>query len=155
MSTSPFLIRPATPSDAATISEVVARSLRTSNASDYPPSVVEAVVAGYSAERIAELMAVRRTLVALESDIVVGTVSLEGAEVQSLFVSPERQGGGIGASLMKAAEALARADGLDVLRLASSVTAEPFHRKLGYAPQGEKHGPGGRLILLEKRLDPA
>ena len=152
MSSDRIEIRPARPADADAVSRVVVRSLRETDGRDYPPRVIEAVAARYTARRVRELMASRRVLVAVRAGTLVGTASLEGDLVQSVYVSPEQQGSGIGASLMAAIEGLARTDGVRALSVASSTTAEGFYRKLGFAPVGPEGDGDEQLIRLEKPL---
>jgi GNAT superfamily N-acetyltransferase len=152
MSSDPIEIRPATPADADAVSRVVVRSLRETDGKDYPPQVIEAVAARYTAKRVRELMASRRVLVAVRSGTLVGTASLEGDLVQSVYASPEQQGAGIGTSLMAAIEGLARSEGLKALNVASSITAEGFYRKLGFSEFGREGHGEERLIRLEKSL---
>ena len=148
----PIEIRPATPADADAVSRVVVRSLRQTDGKDYPPRVIEAVAARYTAQRVRELMASRRVLVAVKAGILVGTASLDGDRVQSVYVSPEQQRSGVGASLMAAIEGLARTEGIDALSVASSTTAEGFYRKLGFSHLGHEGHGEERLIRLEKPL---
>lgn len=75
-------------------------------------------------------------LVAVESDRLVGCAAIEtfddgAALLRSVAVAPQRQGAGIGTSLVQAAEALARRAGADEMILLTE-TAEPWFQALGY-----------------------
>ncbi|HAE48953.1 MAG: GNAT family N-acetyltransferase [Tistrella sp.] len=147
-------IRQAGTGDAEAISAVILRALRETNAADYTSEIISAVAAGFSPEAITRLMAGRRVLVAVYADDVVGTASLDGAVVRSVFVSPDCQRRGIGMALMAAIEALARAVASPRLLVPSSVTAEGFYARLGFvALRDEWHG-AERTIVMEKRLSP-
>jgi N-acetylglutamate synthase-like GNAT family acetyltransferase len=63
---------------------------------------------------------------------VVGTGSLNGQEVSSVFVHPEYQGHGIGAKLMDAIESGATIQTGITLTLQSSITAQAFYAKRGF-----------------------
>jgi amino-acid N-acetyltransferase len=76
-------------------------------------------------------------LVAVENDRVVGCAAIETynatALLRSVAVTPDRQGSGVGTSLVHAAEALARTTGANAMILLTE-TAEPWFERLGYGP---------------------
>lgn len=79
----------------------------------------------------------------------------EDAELEALFVEPERIGRGFGARLLADAIALARAAGRVRLRIQSDPFAEPFYRRAGALRVGERPSaslPGRLLPLLELAL---
>jgi predicted N-acetyltransferase YhbS len=92
------------------------------------------------AEAIAERARTHLTLVALvpepdSSPRVVGVIELRGAErVSMLFVSTPHMGRGIATELMACAEAASRAAGRVTMTVHSSLNAESFYRRLGFAP---------------------
>lgn len=148
-------IRVATSDDAEAMSRVVRTALRETNARDYPETVIDAVTARYSAARMIELMRARRVLVGVRNGTVVGTASLDGATVQTVYVAPGHQGEGVGTSLMAAVETLAREGDVQVLTVPSSITAESFYRRLGFDPVGDGDPGEDGLIVLNKRLRPS
>jgi len=145
-------IRPATTDDAAAICRVAIRTLRESNARDYSADVIARLAAGFSPQRIAALIAGRPFYVAIAHGTIVGTANLDGAAARAVFVDPDHQGEGIGASLMAAIEDLARERSVAMLSVQSSITAEGFYKKLGYVAVGEKVSGTERTIMMEKRL---
>ncbi|MGV0761664.1 GNAT family N-acetyltransferase [Tistrella mobilis] len=152
MTADTLTIRQAGTGDAEAISAVILRALQETNAADYTPEIISAVAAGFSPEAITRHMAGRRVLVAVYADDVVGTASLDGAVVRSVFVSPDFQRRGIGMALMAAIEAFARAMASPRLLVPSSVTAEGFYARLGFvALRDEWHG-AERTIVMEKQL---
>lgn len=78
-----------------------------------------------------------------------------------LAVAPVAQGQGVAAALLTQAETLARARGLDRLRVDTNSANEPTQRlfpKLGYRFAGEiglSYRPGLRFFCYEKLLAPA
>jgi GNAT superfamily N-acetyltransferase len=146
-------IRPATIADADAICRVAIRALRETNARDYTPDVIARLVAGFVPQRIAEFIAGRPFYVALAHGAVVGTANLDGAVARAVFVDPDHQGQGVGASLMAVVEDLARAGSVTTLHVQSSITAEGFYKKLGYGAVGEKFHGTERTIMMEKHLD--
>jgi N-acetylglutamate synthase-like GNAT family acetyltransferase len=150
-----LLIRSATPDDAGAISRVIIKALQESNAQDYPPEVIASISANFSPERVTKLIAERDVLIAVVANKIVGTASLQGAVVRTVFVDPNRQGCGIGAALMGEIERRARRRNLPQLTVPSSITAEGFYAKLGFlAVRDEYHG-AERTIIMQKTLEAA
>lgn len=114
-------IRPATALDVEGISRAVIRALRETNAQDYAPHIIDAVVANFSPERVASLIAGRRVYVAIARGLIVGTASLNGQVVRTVFVDPDHQCKGIGARLMDVVESVARAQSIAILSVPESV----------------------------------
>jgi predicted N-acetyltransferase YhbS len=152
---SELLIRPSVPSDAVAISHVIVRALQETNAKDYSPEIIASVVANFSPERISRLLAERVVLVAISGIEILGTASLQGPTIRTVFVRPDAQGRGIGAALMKEIEQVARQHGLTRLTVPSSVTAEPFYQKLGFDPVRDEYHGEERTIIMEKTLEGA
>lgn len=78
-------------------------------------------------------------------------------EVKSLFVDPAARGRGVGAALMGALEARARAAGLPLLRLETGDTLAEAHRlyaRRGFGPCGPfgDYAEGPHSVFMEKRL---
>ena len=81
-------------------------------------------------------------LVAFDGDRLVGAVVMTpyGAgtvKLRQMAVSPDAQGQGAGAALLKAFEAHARASGLTGITLAARVTAQGFYERSGYTAEGD------------------
>jgi len=147
-------IRPATTDDADAICRVAIRTLRVSNARDYPAEVIAELAAGFTPQRIAAFIAGRPFFVAIAHGTIVGTANLDGATARAVFVDPDHQGKGVGTSLMAAVETLARARSATTLHVQSSITAEGFYKRLGYVCVGEEIRGSDRTIPMEKRLAP-
>lgn len=147
-----YLIRTATAEDALAISEVVITALAESNARDYPPEVIASVQANFGPQQVLELMAVREVLVADFEGRVLGTASLDGDVVRTVFVAPAAQGQGVGRRLMERVEALAREGGVEVLRVPSSITAEGFYAGLGFSVVQQIIRGEERTIVMERSL---
>lgn len=148
----PEQIRLALENDAPQISQVIVAALLTSNAQDYPPSVIERVQRSFTAEAILELMKRHRMFVATRAGRVIGTASLDGAAVRSVFVEPSLQRAGIGQRLMEAVQAAAQEAGVKVLRVPSSLTAEGFYRRLGFQVVGEQVEGEERTLIMQRTL---
>jgi len=97
-------------------------------------------------------MSSRQVFVALDGARVVGTASLAGDVVRSVFVLPERQGLGVGKALMRHVEGIARAGGVQKVRVPASLTAVPFYSALGYAVIREVVDGDERTFVMAREL---
>ncbi|KPW63276.1 GCN5-related N-acetyltransferase [Pseudomonas caricapapayae] len=145
-------IRPARTTDADNISRVVLAALRTSNAKDYPVSVIERVQLSFSPAAIEQLMQQRRMFVAVAGEVIVGTASLDNQVVRSVFVDPEKHRQGIGSLLMAELERVAREAGAGLLVVPSSLTAQGFYTALGFRVVREHREGEERTLIMERQL---
>ncbi|MBU1330958.1 MAG: GNAT family N-acetyltransferase [Gammaproteobacteria bacterium] len=146
-------IRNATTDDAAAISEVVVSALRESNGQDYPPDIIERVEQSFSPQAILNLLVQRQIYVATVDAYVVATASLDRDIVRSVFVAPAYQGAGIGKQLIAMIQLVAANEGVSLLRVPSSITAEGFYASLGFKQVRDEFHGAERTIIMEKRLD--
>ena len=145
-------VRTAREADAEGVSRVILSALRETNARDYAPEVIERVERSFTPAAVRDLIEKRKVFVAAVDGQVVGSASLDGRVVRTVFVAPDVQGQGVGRALMAAVEQAARGAGVGVLAVPSSVTAEPFYAKLGFrAVRGSLHGEE-RTIVMERVL---
>jgi ribosomal protein S18 acetylase RimI-like enzyme len=75
--------------------------------------------------------------------------------VETVAVSPGRQGSGLGRKLMAFAEEAATGRGLHEIRLYTNekmVENLPFYRGLGFEETGRKLDKGYRRVFMKKRL---
>ena len=145
-------IRLAKPEDAEDISRVVIAALRRSNAADYDDGTILRVEGSFSASAILELLTRRLVFVALNEGQVIATASLDADVVRSVFVDPEYQGSGVGKQMMEVIDSEAIAQGLERLRVPSSVTAEGFYAGLGFCKVRDVFCGEERTIVMQKRL---
>lgn len=143
-------VRPALEADAARVSQVILAALLTSNAQDYPAHVIERVQDSFTPDAVLQLMRRRQMFVALVDGKLLGTASLDGRAVRSVFVDPAYHGHGLGRQLMAAVEQAALDSGLTSLVVPSSVTAEGFYARLGFVRVLE-HYEGEELTLIMER----
>jgi GNAT superfamily N-acetyltransferase len=99
-------------------------------------------------------MAMRRKMyVHLTGNVVDGTVSLKGDTIYAFFVAPDRQGTGIGSSLLAYVEEVARSQGLQSLTVDASITARRFYERRHYRLEKiERDGNYGTVITMKKDL---
>jgi predicted N-acetyltransferase YhbS len=146
------MIRPAQCEDAEGISRVITSALRETNAKDYSEAVIARVEQSFSPAAVSDLMGRRLVFVAINNDSIVGTASLDGQVVRTVFVDPRCQGRGIGRALMAEVERAAVERDVAVLAVPSSVTAEPFYAKLGFKSVRDSYHGEERTIVMERPL---
>src|SRR3954454_8562274 len=98
-----IVIRQATAEDGESVRKIVLSALRETNARDYPPSVIDRLVLTLP-DKVASNLQTWCSFVAIIDGRVVGTGSLNGQTVTSVYVHPDYQGRGIGTKLMDAIE---------------------------------------------------
>lgn len=140
--------------DAAAISRVIIAALQASNSADYPASVIERVQRNFSPAAVEGLIASRKVFVARQGERLVGTASLDGHVVRSVFVDPELQGGGVGSALMAAVERYAGEQAVQTLLVPASLTAEGFYLRLGYTFVREVIEGEERTLVMQRQLQP-
>lgn len=145
-------IRVAHPDEASAISELIIAAVLKTNAKDYPAEVIEEVVANFTPDRVAALLNTRQVFVATKEGKIIGTASLDGAMIRSVFVSPDNQQHGVGTYLMQHLEKTAQMQGISCLTVPSSVTAEGFYRNLGYIAVRDEYYGQERTIIMEKHF---
>ncbi|HEY8336112.1 MAG TPA: GNAT family N-acetyltransferase [Tardiphaga sp.] len=147
-------VRRAEAGDANDISQVIVRALRETNARDYAPEIIARLERSFTPSAVEQQIERRDVFVGLIDDRIVGTASLEGQVIQTVFVSPDAQGRGVGRLLMQAVEATARERQVAVLHLSSSITAETFYAGLGFRAVRDAFYGDERSIVMERILSP-
>jgi GNAT superfamily N-acetyltransferase len=125
----------------------------------YPEPDLETWAASPMPPRFGEVLVSQRALVAEEDELAVGFGFLDrdDHELAAVYVSPTHARRGVGRLLLAALEAEARAAGIPVLRLASSLNAIGFYQRNGYQLRGEhrfRHPEGFDLpcVWMDKEL---
>lgn len=150
-----MLIRKFEPNDAEAVSNVIRETMRVTNGMDYSMTILKPLIEYFSPEKVLLLAHERICLVAEVNNRIVGTASLEKAELCTFFVHPEFQGKGIGMNLLKTIESIARQKRIQTLKFASSLSAVSFYEKMGYRKNGfNKQETAGTQIGMEKDLTP-
>jgi N-acetylglutamate synthase-like GNAT family acetyltransferase len=146
-------IRPALEDDADEISAVILRTLRETNAKDYAREIIERVEHSFSPSAVLQLIGKRTVFVATIGSRVVGTASLDGSVVRTVFVAPDVQARGIGKLLMAEIERTARERNIPRLAVPSSLTAETFYVRLGFRAVRDNYYGDERTIIMERSLE--
>jgi GNAT superfamily N-acetyltransferase len=146
-------IRPALDDDAAAISAVILRALRETNPKDYTDEIIGRVERSFSPGAVRKLIGKRTVFVAIIGSRLVGTASLDGSVVRTVFVAPDVQAQGVGKLLMAQIERTARERNIPALTVPSSVTAETFYASLGFNAVRDSYHGDERTIIMERLLD--
>ena len=135
-----LIIRQFAVSDAEAWLDVHRASVRAIAAGDYSQAVIDAWAPPIGAGMIEYLQVGRsgtKIVAEFDGEIAgIGELGLDKSELRACYVSPHFTRRGVGRALAAQLEALARNDGVTALSLASTVTAEPFYARLGYAVTG-------------------
>ena len=111
------------------------------------------MVAEFTPQALKEPALKRDMFVAKDGGNVLGTVSLDGDKVFTLFVNPSAHRRGIGGALMDHVEKLAKERGHHQIVLPASLTAHNFYLKRGYVDVRETHSDEhGTNIIMRKPL---
>jgi N-acetylglutamate synthase-like GNAT family acetyltransferase len=146
-------IRPAREDDADEISAVILRTLREANAKDYAREIIKRIEHSFSPSAVQALISKRTVFVAAIGSRVVGTASLDGSVVHTVFVSPDVQTRGIGKLLMAEVERTARQRNISTLAVPSSIGAETFYAQLGFKAVRDSYYGEERTIIMERSLE--
>ncbi|QQO18438.1 GNAT family N-acetyltransferase [Bradyrhizobium diazoefficiens] len=145
-------IRLALEDDADDISGVILRALRETNAKDYTNEIIERVARSFSPGAVRQLIGKRTVFVAAIGARIVGTASLDGSVVRTVFVAPDVQARGIGKRLIAEIERTARERNIPALTVPSSITAEAFYARLGFRAVRNSYYGDERTIVMERKL---
>ena len=149
-------VRPYQSSDASAVSRLIRTTVRISNSADYPMRRPQPLIDYFSPEKVEALNQDRVCFVAEEEGDIVGTGALEGDELVTFFVAPERQTSGIGSALLAEVEKVATGRCVQKLRVGSSLAGAAFYERRGYEPTGGiLEGTAGAHVVMQNVLPPA
>jgi GNAT superfamily N-acetyltransferase len=134
-----FSVRRFQATDAAEVSDLIIKTLRTTNAKDYSAEYIENDVKAFLPEGVIARAGWTHFYVVCDGDTIVGCGAIGpywGKEDESslfnIFVLPEYQGKGVGRKIIETLESdnyFLRAKRIEI---PASITACPFYRKMGY-----------------------
>lgn len=151
-------IRRFTEADADAVSELIVRTMRTSNAADYPEELLARVIERQRPEDVRFRASWTHFYVAEEAGQIIGCGAIGpywGSETESslfsFFVDPTVQRRGVGRAIMETLETdeyFLRAERVEI---PASITGLPFYLAMGYAyKNGIAEPDEERLFRLEK-----
>ena len=126
--------------DAAEVSALIIKTLRTTNSKDYSPEYIEKDVAQFTPEKVIERAGWTHFYIFCEEDKIVGCGAIGsywGSETESslfnIFVLPEYQGRGVGRKIIETLESDEYALRAKRIEIPASITGCAFYRKMGYS----------------------
>jgi GNAT superfamily N-acetyltransferase len=139
--------------DLQRVSALIQNTLLISNLSDYDLEIIGNLIDAFSPNQLRALAGKRRIYIYEEDGVLLGTIGLEDGKLYNFFVSPDRQGSGVGGELLDYVEKKAKAEGRQKLTVDSSLTAVAFYRRKGYRQTGEQNNRSfGRTVTMVKTL---
>lgn len=118
--------------DAAAVSGLIIENLRTVNIRDYSEELMNTLAAYKTPEQVIESAGKSDAFVAVKRGNIQGVAMLKGNKVVNMFVQTQAQGRGIGRSLMRRIEKLAKKMQISKLVVDASITAVGFYTRCGY-----------------------
>jgi len=92
-----------------------------------------------------------RTWVAIDDDRIVAVLTLDGDDLDQLYVDPPHAGQGIGSMLVDLAKSL-RPDGLELWTFQSNLRAQEFYRRHGFGEVRRTDGAGNEEHAPDIRM---
>lgn len=153
-----MIIRKFKNEDSIELSEVIAKTLRTTNSKDYSPEFIEKEILFFTPKKLIERATWVHFYVVCEDEKIIGCGGIGaywGKEDESslftIFVLPEYQGKGIGRKIIETLEQdeyFLRAKRVEI---PASITAVEFYKKMGYSyKNGVDTVDDEQLYRLEK-----
>ena len=130
-------VRPAANGDRPAIYAVHLRAVRETCSRSYRPEQIDAWAEVLSPDSYAAALHKRVLLVAADDGRVIGFGQFDpaAAEIEAVYVLPERQGQGIGRLLLSALEEQARSRRINTVELSATLNAVGFYERAGYSRQ--------------------
>ena len=144
-------IRSANPTDAVELLGIRREAIM-ALAEEYSRVATERWATAAHPDRAAKAIATNSVWVAEFGSRVVGWVEVDGATIESLYVSPAAARLGVGSSLLTHAEREIRDARASIAYLDASPNAEAFYARRGYRRVGEVKA--NNSIPMSKRLEP-
>ncbi len=140
--------------DLQPVSDLICRCLREVNSNDYPPDIIKHLLNEFSVTNLPKwLQKMNDVIVIVNEEQILGTASLEGNRIRSVFVLPNEHGIGLGSKLMNYLEDLALNKGLSTIVLDSSLSSLGFYLKRGYVEKTRVQNKRNiEMISMEKFL---
>ncbi|MBM3247785.1 GNAT family N-acetyltransferase [Candidatus Pacearchaeota archaeon] len=114
------------------IRKIIVANLLTINSKDYDSETIKMLVKDYSIPLIKKRMSEGEMFVAKRNNKIIGVGRFNNGEIFDVFVVPEKQGEGIGKTIMLHLERIAIKKGFTKVFLPASKTAIKFYEKRGY-----------------------
>ena len=146
--------------DAQAVSDLIVRTLRVSNARDYPAAMLEELVTRMQPADILVRAGWTHFYVVEDGGAIVGCGAIgpywektDESSLFTIFVDPDWQGKGVGRRIIETLEQDEYALRAKRIEIPASITGLPFYLKLGYTYKDGHTEPDEELLYrLEKRF---
>lgn len=130
-------IRRAQKEDCQSIASVHVAAVTAIHTTLYTPEEIQAWAVPKNLESYEESVRRKEFFVAEEDSVIVGfgVLNRESAEIEAVYVSPEKGSRGLGLQVLRKLEETALSLGLREVTLNASLNAAPFYTKAGYVGQ--------------------
>ena len=118
--------------DAAAVSELIIENLKTVNIRDYSKELIDILSAYKTPRQVLESAGKSEAFVAVKRGSIIGVVMLKGNKIVNMFVQTQMQGSGIGRSLIRRIEKLAKKMRISELAVDATITAVGFYTRCGF-----------------------
>jgi len=118
--------------DAPAVHDLIGATIDACYPAHYPPRAVEFFKAFHSPEALVRRAETGILLVVEDGGRIIGTGALVDGEIGGVFVLPDEQNRGIGASVMDELERTARSSDLRSVELDVSLPSHGFYERRGY-----------------------
>ncbi len=118
--------------DAKSVSNIIRKCLKEVNIKEYSKKVIISLCNFFTPALIISNSKNRTIYVVTEKGKVIGTASLKGDTVYTVFVNPKIHRKGVGSKLMDKVEELAKKKGHKTVKVPSSFGAFEFYKRRGY-----------------------
>jgi GNAT superfamily N-acetyltransferase len=141
-------IRPFQDTDLAQVKELVHQTIDISYRANYTMEVIKFFKRYHPPETILQEAEKGHTVVAAETDEIVGTGTLLGTNVRRVFISPSCQRQGIGKLIVNELEKRATSESRYLLDLSSALGARTFWEARGFSVIEEHFSPTGDGLVI-------
>lgn len=142
------------PSDAIKTSNLIGKTLFTTNSREYPKKSILKFARSFSSANLEQSTKTADIYVVVQGNSIIGCGKLmKGGWIGMLFVSPKSHRKGIGTKILRCIEETAKRHKVRLLRANAAPGAVPFYKKFGFRKvKTKKVGTGGIAYLMVKRL---
>ena len=139
--------------DARKVSNLIRKCLLEVNSKDYSKNLIDFMYKRFTPAKLIQNSKERNVFIAVKNKKILGTASLKGNIILTVFVNPYIHGKGIGSILMDKVESLAKKNGHKTVKLPSSLTSFEFYKQRGYKKIKILHSDDyGDTIEMKKKL---
>jgi len=148
-----IIIRKFKSMDRLELCDIIKKNLVEINSKDYPEHIINSMCDLYVPNSIKKIAKKRDIYIAELNGKLIGTASLDGNIICTVFVNISYHKCGVGRKLISYIEYKAKSNSINLIQIHSSLTSQNFYYALGYKYIKEVEVPNlGKSIIVEKQL---